>query len=187
MCETRFDSQGIILNGFKKTFLKKTLMERVTPSPCPSWKIPLQVSILFFGRLPLGWRTKSKWVGSFWWLSTWNNISCEGSLAQKQREREEENGGVLVWRRNIVECVFPEIRNCTILRIPDVFCQQKPGSGDRGICPHPRMCLQYNFPICFFCQSDSSWPYISNTIRKWKKIWDLRPNGQEVSLLNMLE
>ena len=173
--------------GLKKNILEKNGNGRRDPLPLPFIENSITSFHFFFGRLPLGWRRKSKWVGSFWWLSTWNNISCEGSLAQKQREREEENGGVLVWRRNIVECVFPEIRNCTILRIPDVFCQQKPGSGDRGICPHPRMCLQYNFPICFFCQSDSSWPYISNTIRKWKKIWDLRPNGQEVSLLNMLE
>ena len=37
------------------------------------------------------------------------------------------------------------------------FAKQNMGQGGSK-----KMCLQYNFPICFFCQSDSSWPYISN-------------------------
>ena len=33
MCKARFDSQGMILNGFQKNIFEKTLMARSTPHP----------------------------------------------------------------------------------------------------------------------------------------------------------
>ena len=48
-CQSGSDSRWFQSKKLKK---KKTLMELETPSP-PSWKIPLRISILFFGIPPL--------------------------------------------------------------------------------------------------------------------------------------
>ena len=51
MCKTRFDSQEMILNGFKKTYLKKKLNGTRDPPP-PSWKIPSKFPFCFSEPFP---------------------------------------------------------------------------------------------------------------------------------------
>ena len=53
MCKPRYGSQGMILDVFKQKKLKN-LNGTQDPLHPPSWKIPLEISILFFGIPPQG-------------------------------------------------------------------------------------------------------------------------------------